>query len=64
VLRGFVSWFESYLSRAGVVGLAEGVLGVLAFGGALSAVLGDSSAKVGAVAAVILATLGLIVQYR
>lgn len=61
VLRGFVSWFEAYLSRTGVVGLAEGALGVLAFGGALSAVLGDQSAKLGAAAAVLLATLGLIV---
>jgi len=61
VLRGFISWFEDYLSRSGVVGLAEGVLGVLAFGGALSAVLGDSSAKLAAAVAVLLATLGLIV---
>jgi len=56
-----MAWFESYLSRTGVVGLAEGALGVLALGGALSAVLGDASAKLGAAAAVFLATLGLIV---
>lgn len=61
MLRGFVTWFETYLSRAGVIGLVEGALGVLAFGGALSAVLGDASAKLGAAAAVLLAALGLIV---
>jgi hypothetical protein len=61
MLRELLSSFESYLSRAGVIGLAEGALGVLAFGGALSAVLGDSSAKLAAAVAVLLATLGLIV---
>ncbi|MFC0439684.1 hypothetical protein [Kutzneria buriramensis] len=60
MLRGFIAWFESYLSRTGVVGLTKGALGILAFGGALSAVVGDSSAKAGAVVAVLAATLGLI----
>jgi hypothetical protein len=60
MLRGFMAWFDGYLSRAGVVGLVEGGLGVLAFGGASSTVLGDSSAKAGAVVAVLFATLGFI----
>jgi hypothetical protein len=60
MLREFMAWFESYLSRAGVVGLVEGGLGVLAFGGALSVVLGDSSAKAGAIVTVLVATLGSI----
>jgi hypothetical protein len=60
VLRGFTGWFDSYLTRAGVVGLVEGGLGVIAFGGALSVVLGDIAAKAGAVVAVLLASLGLL----
>lgn len=60
MLRGVIAWFESFLSRAGVVGLVEGALGVLAFGATLSAVVGDASAKLGAVVAVLLSTVGLI----
>jgi hypothetical protein len=60
MLRAFMAWFDNYLSRTGVAGLVEGGLGVLAFGGALSVVLGDSSAKAGAIVAVLVATLGLI----
>lgn len=60
VLRSFIAWLDGYLTRAGVVGLVEGGLGVIAFGGALSVVLGDAVAKAGAVVAVLLASLGLV----
>ncbi|MEV6610485.1 hypothetical protein [Kutzneria sp. NPDC051319] len=60
MLRGFIVWFDSYVSRAGVVGLIEGGLGVIAFGGALSVVFGDSAPKAAAVVAILLALMGVL----
>jgi len=52
---------QDHVAHAGVFGLVEGVLGVLAFGGLLSSLLGDSAIKAGAIVAVILGILGLFI---
>lgn len=52
---------QDYILHAGVLGIVEGVLGVLAFGGLLSALLGSSAIKAGAIVAVMIAYFGLFV---
>ena len=59
MLRSFMSWLEEYLDSVGVAGLIEGALGVLAFGGLLGALLGDSAVKAAAIVVVLLAMLGV-----
>ncbi|MFC0548216.1 hypothetical protein [Kutzneria chonburiensis] len=61
-MRGsFIEWLSRYVAQAGVLGLVEGALGILAFGGSLSALLGDASIKAAAIVAVVLSTLGLMI---
>jgi hypothetical protein len=58
--RSFIEWLTRYVANAGVLGLVEGALGIMALGGSLSALLGDAAIKAAAIVAVILSTLGLI----
>ncbi len=59
MMRSFVDWLDEYLVDAGVRGLTAGCLGILGFGGLLSALLGDSVVKAAAIVVVLLSILGL-----
>lgn len=61
MLKSFLGWLRDYVINTGIVGLVEGVLGILAFGGILSALLGNTSIKAGSIVAVILGLLGLYI---
>jgi hypothetical protein len=61
MLKSFLGWLRDYVVYTGVVGLAEGVLGILAFGGLLSALLGNTAIKAGAIVAVLLGVIGLYI---
>ncbi|WIV59888.1 hypothetical protein [Amycolatopsis nalaikhensis] len=61
MLKSFLGWLRDYVIYTGIVGLAEGVLGILAFGGLLSALLGNSAIKAGAIVAVLLGVIGLYI---
>lgn len=56
---GFITWLQDHVVYTGVLGVVEGVLGVLAFGGLLSALLGSAAIKAGAIVAVAVGVLGL-----
>ena len=56
----FFEWLQDYLLRSGLVGLVEGVLAIMAFAGAASALVGVSAIKTGAAVAVIIGVLGLV----
>lgn len=58
--KSFLEWLRDYAVHAGLVGLVEGMLAVVAFGGVLSALLGSVAIKAGAMFAVVFAALGLI----
>ncbi len=58
--KSFLEWLEDYVVNAGLVGLVEGMLAVIAFAGALTALLGSVAIKAGAIFAVAFAVLGLI----
>ncbi|MDX8028617.1 hypothetical protein SK803_00270 [Lentzea sp. BCCO 10_0856] len=59
MLGSTVEALQSYVLNAGVIGVVEGLLGILAFGGILSALLGRTSIRAAAIVAVIVAVLGL-----
>ncbi|MEU8631286.1 hypothetical protein AB0C38_03890 [Amycolatopsis sp. NPDC048633] len=61
MLKSFLGWLRDYVLYTGIVGLAEGVLGILAFGGLLSVLLGNSAIKAGAIVAVLLGVIGLYI---
>src|SRR6266498_2226637 len=61
MLKSFLAWLRDYVIHVGIIGLAEGVLGILAFGGLLSALLGNAAIKSGAIVAVLLGVLGLYI---
>lgn len=59
MLSDFLSDFEKYVLRAGLSGLVDVVLGLLAFGSVLAALLGGPAVKAAAVVVVILILLAL-----
>ncbi len=59
MLKSFLEWLRDYVVYTGIVGLAEGVLGILAFGGVLSTLFGSTAIKAGAIVAVFLGLIGL-----
>ncbi|MCE7002132.1 hypothetical protein LWC34_04720 [Kibdelosporangium philippinense] len=59
MLKRFLAWLEDYVADAGVIGLSGAVLGILAFGGTLSAVFGNSGIRAATFTAAILAIAGL-----
>lgn len=61
MLGSVVESVQSYVLHAGVIGIVEGVLGILAVGGILSALLGQPGIRAAAVIAVIVAVLGLFI---
>lgn len=61
MLGSTVEALQSYVLNAGVIGVVEGLLGILAFGGILSAVLGRTGIRAAALVAVIVAILGLFI---
>jgi hypothetical protein len=61
MFRRFLAWLEDYIADAGIVGLVGAVTGILAFGGTLSAIFGNSGVKSAAFAAAILAALGMFI---
>lgn len=61
MLKGFVEWLEGHLVKVGVLGLAEGALAILAFGGIMSALLGTTAVKASAIVVVLLANLGTFI---
>ena len=61
MLTGFLSWLQNHVLSAGVVGVVEGVLGILSVGGLLSGLLGSPMIKAAAVVAVLLGVLGLFI---
>jgi hypothetical protein len=58
--KGFLQWLQDYAIYTGLVGLVEGMLAVVAFAGALSALFGATAIKAGAMFAVVFGVLGLI----
>src|SRR5687768_5980561 len=61
MLGSTVEALQSYVLNAGVIGIVEGLLGILAVGGILSALLGQAGVRAAAIVAVIMAVLGLFV---
>ncbi len=61
MVRSFVLWLQDYVVHVGMIGVVEGALGILAFAGLLSALLGSVAIKAGALVAAGLCTLGLLV---
>jgi hypothetical protein len=61
MLGSFVEWIQDYVVHAGIIGVFEGILGLLAFSGLLSALLGSAAIKATAVIAAGLGVLGLFV---
>jgi hypothetical protein len=57
VLKRFLLWIEEYMSSVGIISLAGSVIGVLAFGGVLSALIGSTAIKAGMLVAVILTVI-------
>lgn len=58
--KSFLEWLQGYAINAGLVGLVEGALAIVAFGGALSALLGTTAIKAAAMFAVTFGLLGLV----
>jgi hypothetical protein len=54
MLKSFISWLETHILRVGLIGIVDTVLGILAFGAVLSAVLGGPAVKAAAVVVAIL----------
>lgn len=61
MLGSTVEALQTYVLNAGVIGVVEGLLGILAFGGILSALLGRTGVRAAAIVVVIVAVLGLFV---
>lgn len=61
MLKSFLGWLRDYVVHTGIVGVAEGMFGLLAFGGMLSTLFGSTAIKAGALVAVILGLLGLYI---
>lgn len=61
MLRRFIDLLEEHLADVGVIGLIEALLGIIALGGALSIVFGNTTIKAAAVVAIMLGVLGLFV---
>lgn len=59
MLGSIVEALQSYVLNTGVIGIVEGVLGILACGGILSALLGHTGVRAAATVAVTVAILGL-----
>jgi hypothetical protein len=62
VLKRILAWIEDYVDDVGIIGLAGPAMGILALGGALSFVIGNAAIKLGVLAAVVLAAVGLYVS--
>lgn len=60
MLKSFIGWLDDHLADTGLIGLLGGLLGILAFGATLSAVLGPIGIKSAAVVAAALGTVGLL----
>ncbi|TCO52402.1 hypothetical protein EV192_112134 [Actinocrispum wychmicini] len=58
MLRRFLTWFEDYLADVGAITLIGAVTGILAFGGTLSTIFGDTGIRATAFVATILTVLG------
>lgn len=61
MLRSTVEALQSYVLNTGVIGIVEGLLGILAVGGILSALLGQTGVRAAAIVAVMVAVLGLFI---
>lgn len=61
MLGSTVEALQSYVLNTGVIGIVEGLLGILAVGGILSAMLGQAGVRAAAIVAVVVAVLGLFV---
>ena len=61
MLGSTVEALQSYVLNTGVIGIVEGLLGILAVGGILSALLGQTGVRAAAIVAVIVAVVGLFV---
>jgi hypothetical protein len=61
MIASFTEWLHDYIFYTGVIGIVESVLGILAFGGALSVIFGSPTIKAAAVVAVLLGVLGLFI---
>ncbi|MFD9735468.1 hypothetical protein [Umezawaea sp. NPDC059074] len=61
MLGAFVEWLQDYVVHVGMIGVIEGALGILAFAGLLSALLGSAAIKAGAIVVAGLGVLGLFI---
>ncbi|MEO6083820.1 MAG: hypothetical protein ABIQ18_12030 [Umezawaea sp.] len=61
MLGSFVLWLQDSVVQVGLIGIIEGVLGILAFAGLLSALLGSVAIKAAALVLAGLGTLGLFI---
>lgn len=60
MLRRFLAWFEEYIADVGAMTLIGAVTGILAFGGTLSTIFGDTGLRAAAFVAVIVSALGVL----
>ncbi|WP_146175132.1 hypothetical protein [Umezawaea tangerina] len=56
-----MAWLQDYVIHTGVLGIVEAVLGLLAFGALLSALLGSAAIKAGAIVTVLFVILALFI---
>jgi hypothetical protein len=61
LLSSVLDTVQDHVSSTGIVGVTEGVLGVLGFAGLISSLFGEAAIKAGAIVATMLAILGLFV---
>jgi hypothetical protein len=62
MLRSFTSWLDDFIAERGTIGLLSGALGIIAFGGTLALVFGDSLLRTAAIVSVFLLTCGVMSQ--
>lgn len=60
MLKSFLGWLDEFVLDRGLIGLASGVLGILAFGGTLSVIFGNITIRAAIIIAVLLANLAFI----
>jgi hypothetical protein len=60
MLQSALSWLDDYVAEHGTIGVASSALGILAFGGTMAMVFGDTALRLAAVLVVLLLTASLI----
>jgi hypothetical protein len=61
VLKRFLAWIEEYVDDVGIIGLTGPVMGILAFAGVLSVLIGSTAVKAGILVAVIFVVITMYI---